>query len=113
MNNLRAIPGQGYEWIVLDAEDRIVATFHALTHSGGEAQRNAETFVALGGLPSDSRATTITITTATVCASSGQHKAYGATADQAIGRLVSEHSDLFNVGFNYVQPTEITNAFQR
>ena len=41
---LRAIPGSGQEWLVLDEQDYIIATFHALKAGSSEPQEMAESF---------------------------------------------------------------------
>lgn len=41
---LRAIPGSGQEWLVLDEQDYIKATFHGLKAGSDEPQKMAELF---------------------------------------------------------------------
>lgn len=48
-----------------------------------------------------------------VRASIGNIEAFGATADQAIGRLITQYPSSFQLEISYLPAPQITNAFQR
>ena len=51
--------------------------------------------------------------TINVRASIGKIEAFGATVDQAIGRLITRQPESFQLKIHYLPVTEVSNAFQR
>ena len=47
---LRAIPGSGQEWLLLDEQDYIIATFHGYKMGSDRPQKMAELFAGIESL---------------------------------------------------------------